>query len=139
MQSNPTSQPVPIRTPASNTNHDKQRLVPLAIRASGSPPTGSRLPENIMRLQPGHPFKLVNGVPLFEVKDPVFEVREAAAILGISKDLLDKWRDRGQGPEFIQYYGRGGAVRYRLSALEAFKATHTVRPSRQPRTRKVRQ
>ena len=137
MQRLSSSQPVPIRPAA--TNASKQQTAQPGVSTSARPPKAWRLPENIMRLQPGHPFKFVEDRRLFEVEDPVFEVREAAAILGISKDLLDKWRERGEGPEYIQYYGHGGPVRYRFSALEAFKVTHTVRPLRQPRTRKAHQ
>jgi len=139
MQSPSSSQPAPIRTAASNINHSEPPIARPAQGASGPALNPARLPAQIMRLQPGHPFKLVGGDPLFDVDNPVFEVREAAAILGLSKELLDKWRERGQGPEFIQYYGRGGSVRYRYSALEAFKAAHTVPPSRQLRSRRAQQ
>jgi hypothetical protein len=58
--------------------------------------------------------------------NPVFDERGAAAYLGLSQECLKKWRQRNQGPDYIQY-GRGGTVRYELSALMAFRATHRVK------------
>jgi hypothetical protein len=97
---------------------------------SGLSPTVTQIPLSLRRLEPAKPFNVIND-------DPVFEVREAAAILGLSKELLEKWRVRNQGPDYIQYGGPGGPVRYRYSALEAYKAVHIVHPSRQPRPRRL--
>jgi hypothetical protein len=58
--------------------------------------------------------------------NPVFDERGAAAYLGLSQECLKKWRQRNQGPDYIQY-GPGGTVRYELSALMAFRATHRVK------------
>jgi hypothetical protein len=48
-------------------------------------------------------------------------------ILGKSVECLKKWRQRGKGPEYIQYEV-GGSVHYVLSALIEFRQTHTIRP-----------
>jgi hypothetical protein len=128
MQSPPSSQLKPIRTAAPNINRSKPQIAQPATSASAVSPTVTQFPLSLRRLEPAKPFEVIND-------DPVFEVREAAAILGLSKELLDKWRERGQGPDYIQYGGPGGPVRYKYSVLEAYKAAHTVHPSRQPRSR----
>ena len=72
-----------------------------------------------MRLEPAQPLIVIND-------DPVFDVRAAARILGFSAERLKKWRQRDQGPDYIQY-GKNGDVRYELSALIAFRAANTVK------------
>jgi len=52
--------------------------------------------------------------------NPVLNEQGAAFILGVSAELLKKWRQRMQGPDFIQY-GPGGPVRYELKALMEFR------------------
>ena len=91
MQSPPSSQLEPIRTAASNVNRSKPQIAQPATSAGGSSPAATQIPLSLRRLEPAKPFNVIND-------DPVFEVREAAAILGLSKELLDKWRERGQGP-----------------------------------------
>ena len=66
--------------------------------------------------------------------DPAFKTRDAAAILGVPADRLMKWRQRGQGPEYLVY--EDGGIRYELSALIAYKASRRVSPSRQSRPRR---
>jgi len=63
--------------------------------------------------------------------NPLFGTCEAADILAVGVDLLKKWRQRDQGPDYVQY-GPGGPVRYELDALMAFRATHRVRVSSKP-------
>ena len=60
--------------------------------------------------------------------DPVLGTADAARILGIAADTMKKWRQRNQGPEYIQYEANG-PVLYRLSALRQYQATHTVKPT----------
>jgi len=64
--------------------------------------------------------------------DPLVGTRGAAIILGLSLDLLKKWRQRNQGPEYYQYE-QDGAVSYSVRALQAFKAAHLVKPNRKGR------
>ena len=78
-------------------------------------------------LEPSHAIK----------DDPVLNGRQASWFLGISLDLLEKWRQRQQGPNYLQY-GPGGPVLYELSALLAFKTTYRIQAKGQPRTRRSR-
>ena len=57
--------------------------------------------------------------------DPVFDEVGAARLLGLSAECLKKWRQRNQGPDYIQY-GKGGPVRYELTVLAAFRKAHKV-------------
>ena len=51
---------------------------------------------------------------------------QAAEYLGKSSHTLALWRrQKGKGPEFIRV---GGAVRYRVEALDVFLSASTVRP-----------
>ncbi len=58
--------------------------------------------------------------------DPVLDSQGAAFVLGVSVDLLKKWRQRRQGPDYIQY-GAGGSVRYEVKALLEFRDAYRVR------------
>ena len=80
------------------------------------------LPKRFVYLEPSQPETFVNP-------DPVFDTRSAAGILRIGEDCLKKKRQRGEGPDYIQY-GDNGPVRYALSALMAYREAHTVRPVR---------
>jgi hypothetical protein len=57
--------------------------------------------------------------------NPVFDEHGAAAYLGLSHETLKKWRQRDQGPGYLQF-GLAGAVRYELDTLKAFRAAHRV-------------
>jgi hypothetical protein len=72
-----------------------------------------------MHLEPPQPLSAIND-------DPVFAEDAAGTIIGVSAECMKKWRQRGQGPDYVQY-GVGGPVRYALSALMAYRAAHTVR------------
>jgi hypothetical protein len=96
-------------------SHASQR----ASAAAGTP-TRTQLPRRLMILEPPQPLSAIND-------DPVFEYRDAAEILGVSPELVEKWRQRYEGPDFIQYGGPGGPVRYALSALMAYREHFTVR------------
>ena len=63
--------------------------------------------------------------------NPIFNEDGAARFLGISAERMKKWRQRNQGPDYLQY-GRGGAVRYDLNALMAFRAANRVMVSAKP-------
>ena len=95
--------------------------------AAANIPTSNKIaeiPSRMRELEPEAP-------PLVAIDDPVFTTADAARILGITAQRLMKWRQRDQGPDYLQYE-KGGPVRYELSALIEFKAAHRVRPSRQP-------
>lgn len=81
--------------------------------------------ERLRTLEPADP-------PLITILDPVFNTADAATILGVTPDRLEKWRQRAKGPNYLQYE-RYGHVRYELNALNAFKASHRIRPSRERR------
>jgi hypothetical protein len=57
--------------------------------------------------------------------NPVFNEASAATFLGISAERIKKWRQRNQGPDYLQY-GQGGPVRYELKALTAFRVAHKI-------------
>jgi hypothetical protein len=63
--------------------------------------------------------------------NPVFNEASAATFLGISAERMKKWRQRNQGPDYLQY-GPGGPVRYELNALIAFRAAHEVKIGARP-------
>ena len=58
--------------------------------------------------------------------NPVVNVKVASTSLGVSVELLKKWRQRGKGPDYIQY-GPGGPVRYEFKALLEFRDHYKVR------------
>jgi len=67
------------------------------------------------------PTQPTKAKPLSECDDnPVLNEQGAAFILGVSADLLKKWRQRKQDPDYIQY-GPGGPVRYEIKAQLAFR------------------
>jgi hypothetical protein len=53
--------------------------------------------------------------------DRLVSREEAAEILGIANHTLACWRSQGRGPACVKLgTGRSAAIRYRLSAIEAF-------------------
>ena len=106
-----------------NRTKPKQPQPPQDAPTAGKPaPKIAEIPSRVRELEPAEASP---------VDDPVFNTSHAAQILGLSTDRLMKWRQRGQGPAYLQYK-QNGSVRYELSALIEFKAAHRVRPSRQP-------
>jgi hypothetical protein len=63
--------------------------------------------------------------------NPLFGTCGAAEILAVTVELMKKWRQRNQGPDYVQY-GPGGPVRYERDALMAFRARHRVQVSSKP-------
>jgi hypothetical protein len=70
--------------------------------------------------------------------NPVFDERSAAILVGVSAELLKKWRQRNQGPDYNQY-GLGGTVpsliRYALSlgfALRISISVNFISPPKRP-------
>lgn len=119
-------EPSPNRPPA-----DRPEAVPPTTSVPVPEPELTEIPLRLFCVQGGDkPFHVINP-------DPVVDVRKAAIILGISQDLLEKWRQRGQGPAYIQFEGLGGPIRYELGELEAYKASHRIKPSPRFRVRRV--
>ena len=58
--------------------------------------------------------------------NPVFNELGAAQLVGVTADCLKKWRQRKQGPDYIQY-GPYGPVRYELNALVEFRDQYRVK------------
>ena len=58
--------------------------------------------------------------------NPVFNENSAARLVGVTADCLKKWRQREEGPDYIQY-GHNGVVRYELNALMEFRDKHRVK------------
>lgn len=72
-------------------------------------------------------FLTIERPPISTYDDnPIFDGRSAAAFLGLSSEKLKKWRQRNQGPDYLQY-GQAGPVRYELDTLMAFRAGHRVK------------
>lgn len=69
--------------------------------------------------------------------NPALKECVAACILGLSDETLKKWRQRGIGPNYIQY-GPDGVVSYLLSDLMEFRANHTIKTRPMPKTIEVR-
>jgi hypothetical protein len=76
------------------------------------------IPTRYMELEPPQPLSAIND-------DPVFDTHAAAVLLGVTYECLRKWRQRNQGPDYIQY-GDKGPIRYAVSALIACRTAHTV-------------
>jgi hypothetical protein len=72
-------------------------------------------------------YLTVERAPISTFDDnPILDQRGAAAFLGLRPETLKKWRQRNQGPDYIQY-GPAGPVRYDLDTLTAFRAAHWVK------------
>ena len=94
------------------------------VAAKGSQPAEIRTAQRTV--QPGTNAPAVSQ-PLSAFDDnPVLDSQGAAFVLGVSVDLLKKWRQRRQGPDYIQY-GASGAVRYEVKALLEFRDSYRVR------------
>jgi len=76
------------------------------------------LPATLLKLEPK---------PISAYDDnPVFDEMSAARFVGETADCLKKWRQRKQGPDYIQY-GQNGPVRYELNALMEFRDEYRVK------------
>jgi hypothetical protein len=120
----------PLLRPRTNPPAAIQPQLPSSIPSSrpamdpkASLPTGSSAPRCT---QVPAIYLTVERPPISTYDDnPVFDERGAAAFLGLRPETLKKWRQRNQGPDYIQY-GPAGAVRYELDTLKAFRAAHRV-------------
>jgi hypothetical protein len=116
--SRPTS--TPTTNPRPHIAEGAARLIAERAAANASVairPVRLVLPR-VLYVEPADLEKYVND-------DPLFGTRGAAIILGVSVDLIKKWRERGQGPDYYQFE-QSGPVRYSLKALNAYKAAHLI-------------
>jgi len=68
------------------------------------------------------------GAPRPESQDRLLDVREAAALLGLSPGTLYQWAYKRRIP-VVKLLGRRGALRFRLSDVERL-IKDSVRPAR---------
>ena len=110
--------PLPARTAtrASSTVPSRPRVDSPAVPVG--PAQRREIPATRLKLEPR---------PLSAYDDnPVFDEIGAAFLLGLKPDTLKKWRQRQQGPDYIQY-GPNGPVRYELKTLIEFRDKYTLR------------
>jgi hypothetical protein len=94
------------------------QAAPRQLPVELGPPHRRELPESQVNLLPK---------PLSAFDDnPVLDEIGAARFVGVSTGLLKKWRQRNQGPDYIQY-GTNGVVRYELKTLMQFREIHRRR------------
>jgi hypothetical protein len=111
--------------PASQPTLEVPTLQP-AVESQDSQPAELR---TALRTGVSARYLAVERKPISAYDDnPVFNESGAATIIGVSAEQLKKWRQRGRGPDYIQY-GLGGTVRYELKALMDFRAAYRVRLS----------
>ena len=67
---------------------------------------------------------LASDVASLNLSDRYVDVKEAASILGLGPDYLNKLRLTGGGPPFSTF---GRAVRYSVAALHAWAASKSAR------------
>ena len=60
-----------------------------------------------------------------DTKSPLLNTCQVAAMLGLKKSTIEKWRVTNRGPAFIRI---GGAIRYRQSVVNAWMQAQTVTP-----------
>ena len=78
----------------------------------------------------------VNAKEDLRANEHYLDTREAAAWLGLSPEMLERYRVRGEGPEFQRF---GARVRYQLEDLEAWATARrwaSISPERSARRRK---
>jgi hypothetical protein len=93
------------------------------IEVTGSQPAGVRTANRTELPAKNSP---VVSKPLSAYDDnPVLDSQGAAFVLGVSVDLLKKWRKRMLGPDYIQY-GAGGTVRCELKTLMDFRDCYKI-------------
>jgi hypothetical protein len=115
----------PKAAPALQPTLEAQTSQP-AIESQDSQPAKLRA---ALRTEVSATYLIVEHKPISAYDDnPVTDERGAAIIVGVSAEQLKKWRQRGRGPDYIQY-GPGGTVRYELRALMDFRAAYRVRLS----------
>jgi len=85
--------------------------------ASLSPELRKQIPKALLQYE-DIPLKVLD-------RNPLLNERSAAVLVGVSPELLKKWRQRNWGPNYIQY-GENGPVRYEFATLMEFRNCHRV-------------
>jgi hypothetical protein len=94
------------------------RVPPPPAPAADSQPAETRAAQSTVLADSKPP---VESEPLSTIdSNPVLDSQGAAFVLGVSVDLLKKWRQRHQGPDYIKY-GTNGPVRYEIKTLLHFR------------------
>jgi hypothetical protein len=101
----------PVYSPDKIASFARSRSAPVA------PAKRREVPEIFLTLQP-RPVSAYDD-------NPVFNEINAARLIGVTADCLKKWRQRKQGPDYIQY-GTNGPIRYELNALIDFRNKHRI-------------
>jgi hypothetical protein len=121
-------------TPPSSQASPRTTVQPLASRVISRPKPAAQAKEhpplvleNGRQIQIPITYLTMESKPLSAFDDnPVLGVNGAAEVVGVSAECMRKWRQRDQGPDYIQY-GLDGPVRYELSTLMAFRLAHRVK------------
>lgn len=69
-----------------------------------------------------------------EIQHQLMTTAEASSYLGVSLNLLQKWRSRNVGPKYFKYGGaNSAAIRYDRADVEAYRRSHMIptRPTRE--------
>jgi len=110
---------------------EERQPIPLSARAPWIPQRfdnkGTASPENRIRMvlrrqlyvEPADLEKFVSDKPMFGT-------RAAAIILGVSMDLMKKWRRCGRGPQYYQFEGIGSSVASGVSRQPAHERAQAV-------------
>lgn len=62
-----------------------------------------------------------------QIQHELMTSAEVSEYLGVSLNLLQKWRSRNTGPKYFKYGGaNNAAVRYDKKDVEAFRKAHTI-------------
>lgn len=102
----------PLQAPGSPNSSNRQSVKPAPLQStsggSNTAPNLSELPYRYQRTELFDPEEFIKD-------DPAFDTRHAAAILGVAADRLMKWRQRGQGPDYLAYEDAASAMNCRRS------------------------
>ena len=119
--------PSPQASPKTTVQPHASRMVSRPKPAAQAKELPPLVLENGHQIQIPMTYLIMEPKPLSAYDDnPVLGVNGAAEVLGVSAECMKKWRQRDQGPDYIQY-GPDGPVRYELSTLMAFRGAHRVK------------
>ena len=113
--------PIELLPSLSEQRQNPTKPKTLAFARSRSVPVGPaqrrEIPEIYLTIEP-KPISAYDN-------NPVFDERNAARLIGVTAHCLKKWRQRKQGPDYIQY-GHNGPIRYELNTLMDFREKYRV-------------